>query len=223
MAISESDIKRLWGNAAGRCSFPGCGNDCLASITGHAPVVIGEMAHVIAKKPNGPRGKPEGGEDTYENLILLCPTHHTLVDKAPEGTYPENLLQEWKHNHEEIIRESLQAPKFATREELNSYVKKRLIENHTCWSTYGPESTIAQQNPNSGIGDIWPYRKLSLLIPNNKSIASAITRNSHFFTAEEYRICCQFMEHASGFEHSCLTPLENVPRFPANFEELFNE
>lgn len=222
MAISESDIKRLWGNAAGRCAYPGCGQDCLAFVNGQALVVIGEMAHVIAKKPDGPRGRPEGGEDTYENLILLCPTHHTLVDKAPEGAFPESMLKEWKHALEAQIRSSLQAPSFASRTELNLFVRKRLIENYACWSTYGPEGAIAQANPNSGAGDIWPYRKLSLLIPNNKSIVSAITGNFHFFSSDEYKLCCEFVEHASGFEQSCLTPLENIPRFPDGFDGIFN-
>jgi len=35
----------------------------------------------------------------YVNLILLCPSCHTHVDKAPEE-YPEDLLKKWKKDHE---------------------------------------------------------------------------------------------------------------------------
>jgi hypothetical protein len=87
MSLSSKDIKKLWGLAAGRCSRPGCSEVCIKFLAAD-PTVIGEMAHVIAKKPGGPRGVVTGGEDTYENLVLLCPTHHTEVDKSPPGAFP---------------------------------------------------------------------------------------------------------------------------------------
>lgn len=71
MSISEKDIKKLWGLAAGRCSYPGCDENCLPFLDYDDPTIIGEMAHVIAKKPKGPRGQSDGGSDNYENLILL--------------------------------------------------------------------------------------------------------------------------------------------------------
>lgn len=223
MAISEPNIKRLWGRSAGRCAFPGCGKDCLEFIVANSPVVIGEMAHVIAKKPNGPRGRPESGEDTYENLVLMCPTHHRLIDKAPEGIYPEELLFEWKEIHETRVSELLESPAFTDRVELNKFARKILIENHTCWETYGPEGEIAKENPNSGAGEIWPFRKLSLLIPNNRIMMSVIKENSDLFTKKEYKVCCKFIEHAEGFEASSINPIEGVPRFPEGFEEIFDD
>ena len=74
MTISSKDIKKLWGLAAGRCSCPGCSEACIKFFRDGDPTVIGEMAHVVAKKPGGPRGVVSGGDDTYENLVLLCPT-----------------------------------------------------------------------------------------------------------------------------------------------------
>jgi hypothetical protein len=44
-----------------------------------------------------------GRTDDYDNLIVLCPTHHTLVDKQP-GEYTEAKLQEVKQAHEASIR-----------------------------------------------------------------------------------------------------------------------
>ena len=86
MSIKDKDVKTLWGLSAGRCSRPGCDEPCIRFLTDD-PTVIGEMAHVIAKSPDGPRGVSDGGSDTYQNLILLCPTHHTEVDKAAPGTF----------------------------------------------------------------------------------------------------------------------------------------
>jgi hypothetical protein len=223
MAISEADIKRLWGKAAGICSSPGCNVNCLQFLDCDAPTVVGEMAHVIAKKESGPRGRPGGGGDTYSNLILLCPTHHTLVDRAPEGVFTTEMLLQWKQDHEGAIERSLASPLFLERESLDNFVQKLLIENRTCWATYGPESDEAKRNPNSSAGRIWQFRKLTFIVPNNRKIVKAIHANKHHFNPTEYLQACRFVEHAEGFETRCIKPVEGVPRFPTAFGELFDK
>src|SRR6266576_528042 len=100
MNISDVDLKILWGKAAGRCSCPGCANICISYFEKSREKVLGEMAHVIPQSSKGPRGT-DGvtGPDTYENLILLCPYHHEIVDKAP-ADFPSELLRQWKRQHE---------------------------------------------------------------------------------------------------------------------------
>lgn len=65
---------------------------------GGGAVLVGEEAHIVAKSPDGARGEsplsPEQ-RDEYSNLILLCPTDHALIDKAPED-YSVSLLLEMK-------------------------------------------------------------------------------------------------------------------------------
>jgi hypothetical protein len=136
MTISEADYKILWERAAGRCSNPGCGEDLTAILARPGAYHIGEMAHMIAKKPSGPRG----GSDTYENLMLLCPTCHRRVDKAPAGEYPEGLLQQWKRNHEEQICNLGRNKKFESLAALKKAVTNILNENHILWRSVGPES-----------------------------------------------------------------------------------
>jgi len=77
-------------------------------------VVIGEMAHIVAEESDGPRGKSplsKAQRNSYANLILLCPTHHTRIDKVPTGAleYPVEVLHDTKVQHEEWVRESLGA------------------------------------------------------------------------------------------------------------------
>jgi len=223
MAISEPDIKRLWGKAAGTCSYPTCGVDCLPFLDVGDPTIVGEMAHVIARSTDGPRGRSAGGDDTYANLVLLCPTHHTVVDKAPEGKFTVEMLLQWKAHHESRIAASLAAPVFPDRAQLDDFIRTKLIENRACWSTYGPESGIAKSNPNSTAGLFWPFRKLSLIVPNNRQIISAIRSNSALFDSDEYRTACDFVEHAEGFERNCTTATENVPRFPVEFAKMFSD
>ncbi|WP_143337867.1 HNH endonuclease, partial [Cronobacter sakazakii] len=82
MSISEKSIKLLWSNAAGICSFRGC-NEKLSveESAGVAPYTLGEMAHIKGNKPGSNRydiDQSSAERDSYENLILLSPTHHTL-------------------------------------------------------------------------------------------------------------------------------------------------
>ena len=94
MGIPEKDIKLLWGRAAGRCSY--CNIDLTCALETAAPIVIGEMAHVIAKEENGPRGSnliAPNIRNSYQNLILLCPTHHTMIDNVNSHINPAIILK----------------------------------------------------------------------------------------------------------------------------------
>jgi hypothetical protein len=131
------------------------------------------------------------------------------------------MLLKWKADHERAIEQSLASPLFPDRDGLNMYIQSLLIENYTCWLSYGPESNEAKRNPNSTAGHIWKFRKLSFIVPNNRKIILAIHANKQHFTADEYKLACQFVEHAEGFESNCTRPVEGVPRFPTEFGKLF--
>ena len=109
-SYSQRDLKLLWGMAAARCAFPGCRQLCVAEATEHDDThVIGEIAHIVAHEDDGPRADkdyPKELRDKYDNLVLLCPTHHTLVDKQ-DSTYTVENLREWKQAHELWVQEVL--------------------------------------------------------------------------------------------------------------------
>lgn len=224
MTISPVDIKKLWGLAAGRCSKPGCGSACIEFLAAGTAVVIGEMAHVIAHSVDGPRadGGGGGGDDTYENLILLCPTHHTLIDKAPDD-FPVETLQAWKRDHEDRVRKAFEVPVYASRAELFAAIQRLLIETKAVWRTYGPESEAAKSNPLSNLMEVWTLRKITEIIPKNRMACNLIRANGALLTADEYDVSSSFIEHAEGFEQSCYDRRENVPRFPREFEEMVAE
>ena len=85
MAFTQKTIKLLWGNAAGRCSFPGCGRLLSLPESGEiAPHTIGEMAHIRGDKVGSARhdaAQTDAQRNDYANLILLCPTDHEVIDK----------------------------------------------------------------------------------------------------------------------------------------------
>src|SRR3954466_4701036 len=99
MAISQKSIKILWSAAGGRCAFPDCWERlCYHEARGAAPYTLGEMAHICGEKPDANRHDPDQKDaerDDYQNLILLCPTHHTLIDrKENEPVYIVAALHE---------------------------------------------------------------------------------------------------------------------------------
>ena len=104
--MNKKDLKILWGKAAGRCSI------CkLELVNFQNNITIGEMAHIIAKSPNGPRGI-ENSIDSYDNLILLCPNHHREIDKNPLQ-WDIDRLRKVKQEHELWVTESLRSGKIA--------------------------------------------------------------------------------------------------------------
>lgn len=96
------DVKILWGRAANRCAFP----DCRIELTPDGEAnTLGEIAHIVAESPDGPRGNsdiPPELRDDYSNLILLCPTHHRMIDNNPEEWTVEKLKQ-LKQDHEKWV------------------------------------------------------------------------------------------------------------------------
>jgi len=108
MEIPKKDLKILWGRAANRCSI--CRKE-LSADKKHDTMSypIGEQAHIVAENEGGPRGKSillQKERASYRNLILLCPTHHTEIDKAPTD-FPIERLHMIKQEHEDWVRESL--------------------------------------------------------------------------------------------------------------------
>lgn len=221
MAISDADSKLLWGRAAGLCSNPSCRTDLTAVLEDRRSYNIGEMAHVIARNENGPRGVAGGGEDNYENLILLCPSCHRHIDKAPEGEYTVEQLFEWKKQHEEEIRSVGTEKKYIQAEELKRAVTMLLLENRMIWEEYGPESATATTDPGSNSHEIWELRKPQTIFPNNQKILNLITANIDLLNGNEYRLFLMFKSHAVSFEANHYCRLDRYTLFPQEFSEAF--
>lgn len=106
MAISDATRKVLWARSHNRCAI------CRALLAVDADsadlpwLILGEEAHIIARKPGGPRGL-DGDRtrlDEYENLILLCADDHKRVDLQP-NVYSTADLRARKLAHERWAEE----------------------------------------------------------------------------------------------------------------------
>lgn len=97
----------LWVRSGGRCEFDGCNEYLFRHHVTLEAVNLGELAHIVAFSPEGPRGKdgerPEQINDP-SNLLLLCPRCHTLIDDESAGKkYSRSALQRYKKEHEDRI------------------------------------------------------------------------------------------------------------------------
>jgi hypothetical protein len=106
----QSDLKLLFSRAGDRCAFPGCQQALTEEATSADPaIVLGRIAHIVGDSDTGPRADPFMPRDErrrYPNLILLCPTHHDLVD-GQDSTYTADDLRRWKQEHESWVQTRL--------------------------------------------------------------------------------------------------------------------
>lgn len=101
---TEKTIRMLCARAAGQCEFPGCRERLFFDNATGKEINNSYIAHIIASNPDGPRGNSSSHElsNNLDNLMLLCSTHHTLIDSNPDE-YPEETLRIMKREHEEKI------------------------------------------------------------------------------------------------------------------------
>jgi tetratricopeptide (TPR) repeat protein len=94
------DCNLLWASSRGVCAHPECDRPLL-EFDGGRWTTLGEIAHIRAHSPEGPRFDVSwtGSVDSYDNCLLLCRDHHRLIDSNADA-YPVETLLEWKHQHE---------------------------------------------------------------------------------------------------------------------------
>ncbi len=102
--ISSPDKNALWVESRGVCAFPRCGRQ-LVVIEGGARVTLGEIAHIRAHSPGGPRYDPKLSDtdvDRFENLVLLCGDHHKAIDARP-SVYTVGVISAWKESGDHSV------------------------------------------------------------------------------------------------------------------------
>lgn len=106
--ISDPVVLELWVRAGGRCEFLGCGDYLLQDSLTTNRVKIADIAHIVARSPDGARGDdslPIEKRNEIDNLMLSCLKHHRMIDsKKIAKQYPKELLISYKKEHEDRIR-----------------------------------------------------------------------------------------------------------------------
>lgn len=91
---------RLYRDSLGSCAIPSCFTELQPS--GKGGQHIAKAAHIVGEKDGSARFDPSvslGDRNKLENLILMCPTHHDMID-ADEETWTVERLRSLKAAHE---------------------------------------------------------------------------------------------------------------------------
>lgn len=177
--IAEVVKKRLYAESMGRCMNPACQQDLFC-----------ENGDIIEKAHIDPYC--ETADNTFENLVLLCPNCHTNFDKNHAFT-PEEVLGWKKIRREEVER--LFSKKFMNFEELKKEVAPLLEENKSIYENYYLQENKA----------LWDKFEVKVL-QNNKKLKLLFSANLGLFQSnntKEYsnlEYIRQFIAHVEEFE-----------------------
>ncbi len=96
--ISKLTTKRLYALSSNQCAFPNCS---VKFVNVENETNLSNICHIEAAEKGGQRYNPDSTNDyrrSFENLILLCPTHH--VETNDIAKYTVTILRKMKSTHE---------------------------------------------------------------------------------------------------------------------------
>ncbi len=97
LSISRETLNALFARSGNRCTFPGCTHEMVTERN----LFVGQICHLEAANPGGPRFNPESNDEarrSADNLLLLCYRHHKETDDAE--TFDAGYLRKIKLDHE---------------------------------------------------------------------------------------------------------------------------
>ncbi len=222
--LDQQTKLRLFADSAGYCNRPTC-RKRLFSDEGGADYHIGEMAHIIAAMNKGPRADPnvevkERAE--YGNLILLCPSCHTEIDKSPE-TFPMETIRDWKNNHRSLISQAIGVARMEHRSDARLYVVRLLRANKAIFNRFGPDNAY-RENPEAEEARVWQRKMLSQIIPNNQEILLFLDTNHHLLNTGELQTLEDFRQHVDDLIQRHLgDDTEIASRFPIAMDNILED
>jgi len=225
-AIPVATRLRLFAAASGHCQKPDC-LDTLFPVEMGGDKHIAEMAHVIPHGDTGPRHeeRPAGDFDTdsFDNLILLCPTCHTKIDKNPEA-YPRHILIAWKQQHLANLALKQGIRSYADREHVRDAISRIMSENRAVWEKFAPvDGSDFEYDPESAASKAWEQRMRSVILPNHYRALAIIGANFTLATEGEKKAFSEYKEHVRGLveRHVCRVSSRAI-RFPQSMEGIFS-
>lgn len=177
-AIAVNIKRKLYAESMGRCMNPDCETELFLT-NGD----IAEKAHIV------PHCETE--DNSFENLILLCPNCHTDFDK--NAGFDEDEVKSWKSKRQEQLSKVF-AKKLSTFQELENLVKPILENNKTIYENY-----YLKDNKK-----LWDKSEETILL-NNKKLGILLEKNKDLFQdsdRKEYsnlEVVNQFLLHIDEF------------------------
>ena len=216
---------RLFAASGGYCQSPTCLRELFLD-TKTASIHLAEAAHIIAASDTGPRSDQCStaiARSAYENLILLCPSCHTIIDKLPHE-YTDSTLRQWKRNHIDRIAVAIGAVKVPDRQSARRLIEPALRENGRIFVDYNPNRDY-RFDPESEVAQIWQRKMRSRILPNNRKILLVLDKNLHLLTEDEVATLEEFRQHVEELEERHIGPAESLRarRFPPKMTTILTE
>lgn len=180
---------------------------------------------MIGHSASGPRGAGEATaaeRASPANIILLCPTCHTKIDRAEEE-YPAGELFRMKEHRRRAVSQVSGTTHFQSREQARAAVEGILDRLHTVFVTIGPDPETG------GLASVeeserWSREVLETIVPGHQMIVAIVNNNPDLATGSDRQGAEQLRIHAQGLleKHSGLPLTAPVIRFPLQAEQIFS-
>jgi hypothetical protein len=208
MAVSEPTKRVVAFRSGNLCAFPECLQELVESATPLNPAIpIGEAAHIAGERPTAARYDPtmtQAQRDSAENLIYMCPTHHTVIDGQPE-TYTRAMLLELKAHHESQVGMASRAAKIRAMSAVGFAEFHDVVEALATASPYrSPTLTLTMPEEKLSRNDLGPNVRNKVMI----GLAKARDVEDYFNTP-------------IALERGLADTV--TARFRAEYEDLFNQ
>lgn len=217
-SISSNVRLRLFSDAAGFCQNPGCLQPLFVEQDTH----VAEMIHIIAHSDRGPRANTNMDaeyRESYDNLLILCPTCHETVDKRPD-LHPRHQLIQWKKNHIAKITAAFGLDYYDSRQDTRSAIEPLMDENYSIFQRYGPDNEY-HLDPESEEARVWQRKVLSRILPNNRKVLLVIDKNKAMLSTYEKSVLEDFRQHVEEMEARHLGGMSTVARrFPSGMQNI---
>lgn len=178
MIPSQVD-RRLWAESAGKCMNPDC---CADLFSGNGD--IAERAHIIPYC--------ESADNTFDNLVLICPNCHTNFDK--NGSFTADEVREWKSSRRAEVNR-LFGKAFSSFDELRQAVVPLLERNRSIYENYYL----------NGKRELWETFEREIIV-NNRKLVTMFESNLKLFqkhrndSFSNQAVVHEFIDHAKEFE-----------------------
>ncbi|MGW4961798.1 HNH endonuclease [Nonomuraea sp. NPDC004186] len=223
--LTQDQDRRLFAESAGTCLL--CSARLFVDIADSSrSISIAERAHVVAHSDSGPRADQTVSDEERSdpaNIVLLCPTCHTQVDKVPDS-FPVEVLLSRKRSRAAAVALVGGTPVFETRSDARSAVKAILERNHLIFSNYGPD---VNDGSISSVEEAerWSRHVLEDIVPGNELVVAIVRVNERLTTDRDRGTAELLRLHTRDLAEKHRGQAVTAParRFPAAAENLFTE
>ena len=132
--ISRSVAMSLAMVSGGTCYWPDprCMKPVTEDVNGDKVLSV-QIAHIRAARPDGPRYVKDMSDHDrrrFGNLILLCSTHHNIIDTVAPDKYSIDTVDKWKQDREGKSFEVLKDVPSPDESRLQSLINESLREQN---------------------------------------------------------------------------------------------